>query len=818
MRASDLVLLSAGLLGLTAGCGSGEASVALVFPNTVAMQAVRRIRVEAYPPSTGGAASDRDCGDFRNLARDGMDPVGTPTRGDFPCVDAPDMPCAVDWFNDLELPKVDSGRQIVYVLAYSSTDEDATPILEGCTDRFDSTGGGDESKEVPINLGLVIPKSARLVKTAGDRQVGRAGQEAPVPLQARVEAESPTGSGYTYVIPGVPIRFTSSVDGYELISDGVASTYDTFSGADGRAEVRVRLPNAAGAGRVVVRAAELEAWIDIAERAQGEFRLSVTEPARFASSQVLQGGSGAQGVQVALGYIDAGDDLDLVMLGCRGTEEGCRPGAAAVAPYGQASLTVIKDLGGSAQLLPVTGEQGILPGGLALADIRPAVGIDEIAVVNGRRADCQARVCTAGQPCPCYGVGPGEPCPCEGAEVRIFGVEGSQVVLRSRHTMTASNAVGVAAYASANIEPHVGLAVVAQGRSVNSRPCSQSNHCLPHDPMLSSLCLAEPESCGCPPEERCECQGCSDTQQPGVCVARDKVVDLLEFTRARSELTNRGGCQMPVIDCDINNTAASTCECLDADLTGNTCTEREGCNCKAPERIHVGDDDAPVLPYSIVAGAVDSGRDWDLMVPSIGGLELIKNLPGGETFEWRGEPIVNAPMHGAAIANMDSESERDGGGARVGDVVWYAQAPCQGGPNFNASCPIWRAPEPGASPKGCLGVYYSDGAESLFDLRTPSIGGCRRHFLDEVPAGMCVGRFNGDDFEDIVVTSRQSSEVLVFSGDGRGGLLDPPERFSLPAGGVGGPAACGDVNRDGTDDLVVVDGFTGAIYVLESGS
>lgn len=800
-----------------AGCGAGEASVALLFPNDVAMQSIRRLRVEAYPPSTGGAASDRDCRDFENLARDGMDPVGTPTRGDFQCVDSPDSTCAPGWFDGLELLKVDSGRQIIYVLGYASTEDDATPILEGCTDRFDSTGGGDESNNVPVDLGLVIPRSARVSVVAGDRQVGRFGEEAPVPLQVRVEAEAPTGSGYTYAIPGVPLRYTSVVDGFDLIHDGTGP-FDTITDAEGTASARVRLPSLPGSGRVQVRAEVLEPWIDDTSRASGEFSLSVTEPVRFGAGQILQAGAGVLPVQVSLGYIDEGNDLDLVMLGCLGSAAGCAPGSAAVPPFGASSLTVIKDVGATAQLLTVVGEQGILPAGLAVADIEPSGGIDEIALVNGRRADCQSRVCAPGQPCPCYGVAPGEACPCEGSEVRVFVAEGAQVTLRARHTMTASNAVGVAAYRTADNEPYMGLAVAAQGRSVNRQPCSRANQCLPHDPLISSLCLTEPEACGCPPEERCECEDCIDTQQPGVCVARDKVVDLLEHQTTKGGLFNRGGCQMLNIDCNINEAANSECECLDAAITENACNGRDGCNCKAPERIHVGDSNAPVLPYGLAAGQVDSARDWDIMVASVGGLELMKNRPGRETFGWEGEPIVNAPIHGVAILDLDSESERERGAAQVGDVAWFARKACLGGPNFNLSCPIWRQPPEGQEPQGCLGVYHSDGETSLFDLVTPNSGGCRRHYLEHAPDGMCTGKLNDDDFADVVVSSRHSNDVLVFSGDGRGGLLDPPERLSLPGGGMGGPITCGDVNRDGTDDVVVVDAASGAIYVLESGT
>lgn len=810
------VLAAALLPPATVGCTSGEASVALIFPNASSRTAIRRLTVEVYPPSTGGAAaSDRDCRDFAGLAREGKDPLGTPTRGEYTCIDTPEQPCAEDWFNGLELLKVESGRQIVYVLAYAEAEEEATPILEGCTDRFDSTGGGDESRDVPITLELVVPESARLVKTAGDRQVGRAGQEAPVPLQVRVEADAPTGSGGTYVIPGVPIRYASDAAGYALVGGSSPDVVETFTDAEGLAEVRVRLPDSAGSGSVVARASALEGC-ESESCTEGTFSLSVTEPVRFAQSEAVQLDRNVIPKRLGLGQLDAGGALDVVLLGCRGSEAGCTAGNTAEAPFGDSVLTVVRDVvaGGQAPLT-FDGPQGILPAGLVVADFQPDPDVAEIAVVNSRRAECQGRVCTADAPCPCYGVEPGGSCPCEGAEVRVYAVRGDALVLDARHTLTGSNAVDATAYRTPNIDPYFGLAVAAQGRSTHTRPCSRANRCLPFDPMVSQLCLTEPEACGCPAEERCECDGCGSTQEPGVCVARDKIVDLLVVNNRRNRLFNLGGCQMPVLDCNPSSAEGSTCECLDGDLTQNQCTGRDGCNCDVPDRIYIGDVDAPVLPYAIAAGPVDNAREWDFVIASIGGLDRMEAGTQGRRFSWAGSPIVNAPIHDATIVDLDTETERERGAPRVPDVVWYSQEPCLGGSNFARSCPIWQASQE-TEPVGCLGVYYTDGEPSVFELRTPDIGGCRRHQLEITPDGMCTGQFNGDDLLDVAIASRASSDVLVYTGDGRGGLLDPPERIPLP-GDAGGPMACADLDGDGRDDMVVADRTTGAIYILRTG-
>lgn len=801
------------VLGLV-GCGGGDASVALIFPNEEVVGAVRRIQVQVYAPSTGGnASSDRDCRDFLELAREGKEPLGTPTRGDFPCPEV-DGVCPDGWFEGLELQKIDAGRQIVYVLAYASTDQDATPILDGCTDRFDGTGGGDESQDVPIELRLVIPDSARLVKTAGDRQVGRAGELAAVPLEVEVEADAPAGMGGAYVIPGVTVRYSAQTAGYEVMGGARPDQVEALTGADGRARVGVQLPPESGAGRITAFAPELSDRVP-ADRAEVAFSLSVTEPVTFASAQVVLSGAGARPVDLALGQLDAGDDPDLVVLSCRGTEEGCEPGVGAAPPFGTAELAVVADLGAGGTSLPVVGELGVLPAAVEVADFEPQPGLHEIAVVSSRRADCQARVCSADRPCPCYGAEPGDPCPCEGVEVRMLALSGGEVRLRARHTMTASNAVGAAVYKSAQTEPYVGLAVAAQGRSKNEQRCAYPSTCqLPFDPEQSEMCAMNPALCGCPPGEACEPGPNQNPGDPGFCVARDKVVDLLEHSTVNDRTYNRAGCQELTLNCDYADRENSTCSCADAAITGNLCTERDSCNCKVPERVHIGSSNASGLPFGVAAGPLTSERDWDMVAPSIGGLELIAALGAGETFEWELSPIVNVPVHQVVIAQMDTESEAERGLAPAGDAVFVARAACSEGANFEDRCPLWQAAGPDERKRGCLGVYFTDGAESLFRVSPPNSGGCRRHLLDDPPDGVCVGRFNADGLADVAVASGASNEVLVFAGDGRGGLLDPPERITLPAGGRGGPMTCGDVDGDGLDDVLVADSSNGSVYML----
>ncbi len=778
------ILAASPLLFLVA-CGSGETSVAIVFPNAASQSSVRRLRVEAYSPDTGAAtATDRDCTDFENLAREGKDPIGTPIRGDYQCLD----PCSPDWIDKLELDKVPTGRQIIYVLGYATTEEDATPVLEGCTDRFDSEGKKKEHLDVEIEMKLVLPESARMVKNAGDRQVGRAGQELSVPLSVRVEADSPNGIGGTYLIPGVPVDFTSVMDDFVLLSDA-----RTYTDATGRASVRVQLPARSGNGQIVAHAPDLDE-IGGGARSEQTFSVSVTEPVGDGMSVTIGALDGTRPIALALGNLGGGAGLDLAALGCDGTsEQACAAGLSPGAPFGQSVLAVVMDLGTSAQQATVTPPPagfGVLPAGLVIGDFAPPAGRDELAFVNSRRADCQSSQC-------------------EGAEILIFGEDAGGMKLDSRNTMTGSNAIGLSAFHSSRTS-YAGIAMAAQGRSRNTHPCSRANRCLPTN-------ATTPEVGGCPPAERCECSDCNNTNEPGVCVARDKMIDLLiSENRPQGLVTyNKGGCQLEQLSCDNINPEVSTCACLDTEH-GNGCTGHDGCNCKVPDRIYVGDTDAPVLPFALAAGPLKSAQDWDIVAPSIGGLELLEAKPASSSFVWKGEPIINAPIHGAAILDLDYVSEEENNDPHRADVAWYARAPCLEGSNFGMSCPIWRALPEGQTAAGCLGVYYTDGQESVFDLRTPSVGGCRRHQLDFQPDGMCTGDFNGDDNLDVALATRERGTVYIFSGDGRGGLLDPPDERALPGGGVGGPMACADVDGDGVDDLVVGNMESGAIYLLRA--
>ncbi len=55
----------------------------------------------------------------------------------------------------------------------------------------------------------------------------------------------------------------------------------------------------------------------------------------------------------------------------------------------------------------------------------------------------------------------------------------------------------------------------------------------------------------------------------------------------------------------------------------------------------------------------------------------------------------------------------------------------------------------------------------------------------------------------MVCSSFASAELLVYLGDGRGGLRAPPAKVALPSGTKGGRLVCRDIDGDAKADVVV---------------
>jgi hypothetical protein len=242
------------------------------------------------------------------------------------------------------------------------------------------------------------------------------------------------------------------------------------------------------------------------------------------------------------------------------------------------------------------------------------------------------------------------------------------------------------------------------------------------------------------------------------------------------------------------------------------CGSVDFCGCKVPDRVHVGNEHTPRFPFAITAGMIDEPGNWDIIVPSDGGLELIAARSSQKTFEWVSAPTVNAPIHQAEIVQLDTATDD------AGDVVWISKEACQRGPNFERACPLFRDLPEGTEAQGCVGSFYTNRNNSLFELSSPTEGGCQRYELAFSPDAMCTGDFNNDGAIDLAMGADDQNKVFVMSGDGYGGLLDPPVEFMLPGGGFGGPLVCADVDGDRKADIMVVNRMTGDVFVLRTGS
>lgn len=84
----------------------------------------------------------------------------------------------------------------------------------------------------------------------------------------------------------------------------------------------------------------------------------------------------------------------------------------------------------------------------------------------------------------------------------------------------------------------------------------------------------------------------------------------------------------------------------------------------------------------------------------------------------------------------------------------------------------------------------------------------------KAPGSIVLGDFNGDGIQDLAVTNQNNSNgtVTVLLGNASGGFTSAP---GSPFGhGFFVSPAVGDFNRDGIQDVAVVDAVTGNIMVL----
>lgn len=795
--------------GLAASCQPSEGSVALQFPSEEARRATVRLLIEVYDPDMGLATGGgRSCAELLGRAAAGLPRPGVPERSVYECEPGLDGTCPLGWFESAPALEIPRGRRAVYVLGYAETEPEATPFLEGCTDEFDTDAGRVD--RVPVPLNIVLPARSRLVLASTNRLTGLAGARPEAELRVAVEADDPVFQRTTYRIPGVPVLFTPS-SGIRWAETGAATPWLLHTGPDGSVGVRVVLGDAPGAGSVEASSEAIRAASSTSERSSLTFVVSVVGSPSFESARIRVEDVGRP-VAMAFGSLAPGEPASLVLVGCDSPNPaGCAPGRAASGPLGAARLAVLEDLKESPIVVEVDESEGlgVLPADVVVAPIR-SPGSPTIALLGGRRAGCQARRCEAPETCPCWTTEPGTLCPCEASEVRFLEKRGGRIVPVGLLALTASNAVALTSYGTTRqTAGSERLAIVGQGRSRNDRPCATRVICANY---AQDACRARPETCGCPPNEACACPGCSEDTGVGVCVARDRIVDMVGLDPDDpSRVRNHLGCRVPDLFCNPESLddGQGRCGCRDADRTGIQCSvsEVDTCGCRVPPQVRIGSAGVSSLPLDVVSGNFMRLDVDALAIATDAGLQLFFQSTG--TFRPESIPFVNAPIEGVARVSLDPEAEV--GRTSKDDLAWIASGACTVGISFEEQCPVVRR-VPGAA--GCFGVLTSDGLQTLAES-TDRGRRCRRFELPDRPVALCAGDLDGNGYEDVAVAVEGSPALRLFLGDGFGGVLDPPFSVDLPAGLPGRVLACADVDDDGVSEVAVAD-EAGNVTVLWS--
>lgn len=781
MSAPIILRITTGLLAATllASCSPSGASIALFFPNEAAHAATKQLAVYAFSRDVVGVSViDIRCRELLGRIRRGEQIPGDP-------IDNPFEPP----FDNKQIPGFPQGDPVIYVVGYNELGDEKRPIVEGCTEDFE-TGGNDD--EVPIKLSVIIPDEVTIEKVAGDRQVGHPGEALPVDLKVRLRGSLPGARMRMHALPGLTVAFVPDATVRLPPQTAPGSQVEVISDVDGLAQIGVSMPDQPGTFKVEADVQQIDAL------AAAKFQVSAIDAVDFSDVRTVALG-GAAGFVVSVGFGNVVGDAasDLVILSCGSDEAHCTGGTDAMDPPGATQLMVLDDALGSPPTPSAMnlGELGHLPAKVLVGNFIPPTTYDDIAILNSRRV-----------------LGPNDIS--EGAEIRMIAGAAAGVRLTGggRYTLTASNAVAMVPYVARPGDTHTSLLAVGQGaRIMEPRRCRREPICLPPD---LPDCGVDQELCGCMPNERCECprgMSCLDTNTPGLCVADDRTIDRFDNLYDRgTHFMNTGGCHRPQLECmKPEGTDVSTCACGDS-FRGNNCNARDSCYCRVPDRILIGVAGSAHFPYDLAVGPLTGSGEADIVVATEGGIDFIE-ASGTGAWTWRSQPVINNVTHDVEVPDMD--------GNTVPDVVWYSRLPCHQFSNRVDPCPIVLGPNQVIGAKdeaGCIGVLLRAGVRSIDEVKND---GCRRFPVAFVPDGMCIGDFNGDGGKDVALASANSPELAIMLGDGGGGLLSPPDLVALgpnPESGAvaGGPITCGQLDGDNRDDIVVINRATGDIVIL----
>lgn len=800
MRISGALLL----VGMAA-CQPSAGSIELRFPNEEARRGVLQLEIDIY--SESGSLADvtnlASCSELTERASGGSGSGGDLKQVVLTCPLDGAGQCEPGWFTEERPIEIPTGRSVVHVRGYSTTGSSNEVTLEGCTEAFDTTAGGKGTERVPVDMKVVLPNTARLTLAGTNRFSGPPGELSPVPLRVRVQGSKSGSGGGTYGIPGVRVSLSSEA---ALLGAEGAKQIDRFTGQDGIVEVPLRFADEAVLGRIVASA---EALFDPEDETRARRVLvasSIVDPG-LSVELVAVGADVGRPMALAAGRFRPGGPKSIAALGCSSEFSDCKVGIEAEVPFGRSRLT-----GWS------VGADGLTPMGSPVSlGIIPAdlefLGNDEgLAVLESRRESCQARVCTDPETCPCFANASGVACPCEGSLVHFVGERSGALELVSSMTLTASNAVAMEAYVAP--DGLARLAIAGQGRSRNDRRCANVTACLRYD---QPHCLTNPEMCGCPPDEACDCVNCDEPPGVGRCIAKDRMIDVLAVETS-GRVFNDGGCQLRNVTCNSPNPRGpegNHCSCEGPRGEVASCSARDKCGCSVPSRIHTGASAAPSLTFQLTPARLRPGVSDDLVGASESGLELFRS--SGNRFTWDSRPSVNEPILDVVAANFDPAAELDRGGPPLDDFVWNASGSCLRGVGFEAACPIVLADEDEA--EGCFGMVSSDGIQSYLvggaTNRTPER--CRRFDLPRAPVSMCSGDVDGNGTPDVALGLSGEAKVRVHLTDRYGGIRFPAIEAELPAGTVVGPMVCDDLDGDGRSEVVTWAGEGAWLAIIRAG-
>ena len=776
-RPSRILLFALATAPTLGACDDGRGMLTLVFPNEPARAAVRRIRVDFRTSRVTNPCR-------LMLARSEIVPVDSAIF-EANCPVDESGACSEGWLDDLSIPVVEPDARAVEVRGYFDEDPEAWPVVSGCQDGFDP-----ERPELRVELGVYIRRESPVQLVAGHAAVGPPGSESAQPLSARVRSFPRDGTARSFFdVAGATIRF-EVLDGDLEFDDG-STARDVVAGPDGVASVGYR--------RGAVGTSEVRVSVPFEEDDPepgppvSAFVSAVPDIALDVGPAIpaLEG----RAIDVSIGDADGNGVIDAFVLGCTG-DAPCAPSDGSVADeaFGETELRIVFDVTGAEPLarepapglgwapMGIANSRSIVPGGFFA---------NEVVVVEARNRDCEPVDCEAGGACTCRRVGDGAPCRCEAGVVRVRRWDEGRwtTPVEPMTELESDNAIGVELLRGVPFPPELGpldgVVLATRGRIRHGQPCAAATAC-PED---------------CPDRESCGVVGGSLRCLPPPPSAQFFVLRATGWDDLAS-----CGCRDEALGCAVDEVFEGICPGEDEGWqTTDVCGE---------QRLARVEGAPGVVPRSFALDAIRTQGAVDLLFGSERAVEMVSvsadgpGVPQSILLETRVDGVFGAYLDFALDLVVPLPPlERD---RMRGDLVWWSEAPCDVAAE---RCPSVHA---SSTARGCVGVVVTAGRPDVASLDYADARHCRRLDLPIVPDHGCRGDFNRDGDLDVLFAEEGGSELAFLFGDDHGGLSVPARTVPLPAGATGGPLTCVDLDRDGREEIVMVDAETGAVHVIRT--